>query len=86
MHRIIGSSLDKVCGEILTHRRDALVALAEELMVVESIDSQDLQRIIEENSPSPRVVPGTAETAKKSAPVKEKDLGELGEELGAATR
>ena len=29
-------------------------------MVVESIDADDLRRILEDNSTSPRVVPGTA--------------------------
>lgn len=61
VRRIINNGLTKV-RDILTHRRDALVALAEDLMVVESIDAADLRRIIEENSRSPRVVPGTGNT------------------------
>ena len=51
--------------DILGSRREALLALAEELIVVESIESEDLQRIVEENSPGPRVVPGTGETVKR---------------------
>jgi cell division protease FtsH len=66
VRRIITNSLTKV-RDILTHRRDALVALAEELMVVESIDADVLRRIIEENSRSPRVVPGTGGPAKRHA-------------------
>ncbi len=61
VRRIINNGLTKV-RDILTHRRDALVALAEDLMIVESIDAADLRRIIEENSRSPRVVPGTGHT------------------------
>jgi len=58
VRRIINMCLTKV-RDILTVRRDALVAIAKELMVVESIDAADLLRIIQENSPGPRVVPGT---------------------------
>ena len=32
-------------------------------MIVESVDGNELQRIMEESSPSPRVVPGTTDTA-----------------------
>jgi cell division protease FtsH len=62
VRRIINNGLTKV-RDILTHRRDALVALAEDLMIVESIDAADLRRIIEQNTRSPRVVPGTAHQA-----------------------
>ena len=60
--RIVDESLNHV-REILMTRKDALIALAEELMIVESVDGNELQRIMEESSPSPRVVPGTADTA-----------------------
>ena len=60
VRRIVDESLARV-REILNTRRDALIALAEELMVIESIDAPDLKRIIEENSPGPRVVPGTVD-------------------------
>jgi cell division protease FtsH len=66
VRRIIDECLDKV-RVILNSRRDALVALAEELMVIESVNASDLKRIIEENSPGPRVVPGTAETRTRTA-------------------
>ncbi len=59
--RIIDESLDKV-REILHTRRAALVALAERLMEVESIEADELKQIAEEHSPGPRVVPGTALT------------------------
>jgi cell division protease FtsH len=67
VRRIIGNSLTRV-RDILTHRRDALVALAEELMVVESIDASELRRIVELNSSSPRVVPGTGGAPRKTVP------------------
>ncbi len=60
--RIIDESLNHV-REILMTRKDALIALAEELMIVESVDGNELQRIMEESSPSPRVVPGTTDIA-----------------------
>ena len=60
--RIVDESLNHV-REILMTRKDALIALAEELMIVESVDGNELQRIMEESSPSPRVVPGTTDTA-----------------------
>jgi cell division protease FtsH len=56
--RILEESLAKV-REILASRRAALLAVAEELMVVESMDAPHLKQIIEENSPGPQVVPGT---------------------------
>ena len=67
VRRIIHTCLTKV-RDILTHRKDALVALAEELMNVESIDAEDLRRLIEENSSSPRVVPGTALERERKQP------------------
>jgi cell division protease FtsH len=71
VRRIINNSLTRV-RDILTHRRDALVALAEELMVIESVDSQELRRIIEENSSRPRVVPGTVAGLRKPVVAAEK--------------
>ena len=61
--KIIDSCLTSV-REILMTRKEALVALAEELMVVESVDGMELQRIMEESSTSPRVVPGTVDSIK----------------------
>ena len=64
--RILDESLEKV-RDILQTRRDALTALSERLMDIESIDATDLQRIIEEHSPGPRVVPGTGETKRPAS-------------------
>ena len=56
--RIIDESIEKV-RHILNVRKDALIALTELLIEVESVDSEELKRIVEENSPGPIVVPGT---------------------------
>jgi cell division protease FtsH len=60
IHRILDEALERV-RHIVELRREALVALAEQLIEVESIDSADLKRIIEMASPGPLVVPGTEE-------------------------
>ncbi len=60
--RIIEESLEKV-RHILASRRKALVALAERLIEKETIDNEELKQIIEANSPSAMIVPGTAEAA-----------------------
>ena len=56
--RIIDEGLERV-RHILEKRRAALDATSHELMEQEVIDSEELARIIEENSPSPLIVPGT---------------------------
>jgi cell division protease FtsH len=56
--RILEESLAKV-REILAARRTALLALAEKLIEVESLEAPLLKQIIEENSSGPQVVPGT---------------------------
>ncbi len=58
--RIIDESIEKV-RHILDVRKDALIALTDRLIEVESVDSAELKRIIDENSPGPVVVPGTAD-------------------------
>ncbi len=49
---------------ILETRRPALEALAERLIVLETIDNSELKAILEKSSPSPMIVPGTSDTAK----------------------
>ena len=51
-------------GHILETRRPALEALAQRLMVLETIDNIELKAILEKNSPSPMIVPGTYDAAK----------------------
>jgi cell division protease FtsH len=56
--RIVDEALDRV-RDILRTRRAALVALAERLMEVESIEAGELREIVEKCCPGPLVVPGT---------------------------
>ena len=64
---------------ILEKRRDALVALTERLIEVESVESEELQRIIDDNTIGPLVVPGTQpapgslEEPKKNLPAHNED-------------
>lgn len=63
--RIIDEAIERV-RHILDSRRPSLVALTNRLMEVESVDAPELKRIVEENSPGPLVVPGTAAAPPKS--------------------
>ncbi|MEQ8785204.1 MAG: ATP-dependent zinc metalloprotease FtsH [Pirellulaceae bacterium] len=56
--RIVDQSIEKV-RHILETRRDSLEALTQRLIEVESVDSEELKQIIDENMPGPHVVPGT---------------------------
>jgi cell division protease FtsH len=60
--RILSDSLAKVRG-ILQDRRKTLVAMAERLIEKEVIDNEELRQIIETNSPSVMIVPGTTDAA-----------------------
>ncbi len=62
IRRIIDESIEKV-RHILDVRRTALEALTKRLIEVESVDSAELKRIIEETSPGPLLVPGTVPSA-----------------------
>ena len=64
--RIIEEALEKV-RLILESRRKALVALAERLIEKETIDNEELKQIVEANSPSAMIVPGTADAAPRRA-------------------
>jgi cell division protease FtsH len=66
VRRIIDDSLDKT-RQILETRSAALKALAAALLEKEVIDNDELKRVIEANSPSPLIVPGTASTPKRPA-------------------
>jgi len=69
IRRIIDDSLEKT-RHILETRSKALRALAEALLEKEVIDMDELKRIIEANSPSPVIVPGTASVPKRSLSIK----------------
>ncbi len=60
IRHIIDTSLEKV-RHILEGRRRALVALAEQLIEKEVIDTDELKEIIERAAESPMIVPGTDE-------------------------
>jgi len=62
--RIIDESLEKV-RDILETRRKALEALAARLIDKEVIDTDELRELIETNSPSPAIVPGTDSAHKR---------------------
>ena len=57
--RIVDESIEKV-RHILEVRKNALVALADRLVEVETVNASELKQIIEDTSPGPIVVPGTA--------------------------
>jgi cell division protease FtsH len=52
---------------ILETRKAALIAVSEQLIKQEVIDATELKRIVDENSPSPMIVPGTDMEAKRRA-------------------
>ena len=56
--RIVDDAVEAV-RKILTERRQALVALTERLIKVESVDATQLREIIDENLTGPLLVPGT---------------------------
>jgi len=53
---------------VLQSRRPALEALAERLIVLETIDHAELKEILEQSSPTPKIVPGTGDAAKTRVP------------------
>jgi cell division protease FtsH len=58
--RIIEEGLERT-RQILATRRPALEAIAQALLEHEVIDATQLGKLIEENSPSPMIVPGTTD-------------------------
>ena len=73
--RIIDEGLAHV-RHILGNRRSALDATSQELMEQEVINSETLVRIIEENSPSPMIVPGTDAERKPTTQAADEDAAE----------
>jgi cell division protease FtsH len=64
VQRIIGEGIEKV-RHILEVRRAALLALTHRLIEIESVDSVELKRIVDEHLPGPLLVPGTNVPARK---------------------
>jgi cell division protease FtsH len=79
--RVLDEGLQRT-RHILESRRAALEAVSMQLIKQEVIDSTDLKRIIEENSPTPKIVPGTDAESKKRGlvpprPAKSIDASEM---------
>ncbi|QDU86698.1 ATP-dependent zinc metalloprotease FtsH 4 [Pirellulimonas nuda] len=62
--RIIEEGIERT-RSILVERRSALEAIADKLLEVETIDGPQLKEIIEQASPSPKLVPGTGSERKR---------------------
>jgi cell division protease FtsH len=80
--RITDESIAKV-REIIESRRAALVGLAEKLIEQEVIDADELRQIIEANSPSPQIVPGT-DSDRKRPTTGEADEGPDAQQAGGS--
>jgi cell division protease FtsH len=80
--RIIDESMEKV-RHILETRLVSLRALSNRLIEKEVIDSDELKKVIEENSPSPLIVPGTTAERKRVAaePIEPRAEGEQAESV-----
>ena len=61
VNQIINEALTRV-RKILLDRKAGLEALTERLMEIESVDSVELKKIIDDHSPGPLLVPGTETT------------------------
>jgi cell division protease FtsH len=72
IRRFIDESLEHV-RHILETRNEALVALALRLIEKEVIDYEELKEVVEEASPSPKIVPGTEGVAKRTPNAKVAD-------------
>ena len=81
--RIIDEQLDRTRG-ILESRRSALDAIANTLIEREVIDGSELQKVIEEANPSPRLVPGTDLDRKPATPPAKPTEGEAADGTGGA--
>jgi cell division protease FtsH len=63
--RIVDESIEKV-RNILENRMASLRAVSNRLLEREVVDADELKKIIEENSPSPVLVPGTSSERKRA--------------------
>jgi len=82
--RIINEGLTRT-RHILSERRQALEAVTKALMKQETITSEELCQLVEENSPGARIVPGTDAEPKRKAQGAEGD-GAAPKDPGAAER
>jgi cell division protease FtsH len=77
--RIIDESMEKV-RHILETRVASLKALSNRLIEKEVIDAEELKRIIEENSSSPAIVPGTTSDRRRFAPEATESRSDVGDQ------
>ena len=77
--RIIDEAVERV-RNTLKERKPALVALTERLIEVESVDSEELKIIMDENTPGPLLVPGTS--AQDADSETDMDVSQSDEETG----
>ncbi|HEY1603419.1 MAG TPA: ATP-dependent zinc metalloprotease FtsH [Pirellulales bacterium] len=82
VRRIIEESIEKVRA-IIAARRPALEAMAARLIEKEVIDADELKQIVEENSPSPLLVPGTGIARKRTTVLREESAPEADQASGA---
>jgi len=82
VRRIIDESIEKVRA-IIEARRPALEAMAARLIEKEVIDADELKQIIEENSPSPLLVPGTGIARKRVPTTREEGSTDADQVSGA---
>jgi cell division protease FtsH len=80
--RILDENLDRV-RTIVGERRQALESVTAALMEQETIDSDQLKRIMEETSPGARLVPGTAAEPKRP-PIMRQSADETAKEKDGA--
>lgn len=73
--RIIDEGLERV-RHVISERRASLEAIKCELMERETIDGDELGRIIEASSSSPMIVPGTDTEPKRATPASDDALGD----------
>ena len=78
IRRVIDESLERA-RHILETRNEALVALALRLIEKEVIDFDELKEVVEEASPSPKIVPGTEGVAKRASTPKSAERDDEGE-------
>jgi cell division protease FtsH len=83
--RIVDEGIERT-RRIVMSRKSALEALTRQLMETESVDADELRRIIEESSPGPMVVPGTDAAARDEDQPPKPDSGEriTGESAGSS--
>ncbi len=85
IRKIVNQSLEKV-RHVLETRRRALVAMAERLIEKEVIDTAELKELVESNSPSPMIVPGTGETPKTPPARRNAAAGDQGQSVKTRLR